>query len=175
MNREETGRILSTVAEVYPAFRKDRDPAITTTVWQRVFRNTPYRQVSAALCAYIATDTRGFPPVPGALNALIAQQQELEGPTEGEAWSLVAKALSRGIYNAREEYEKLPEDIQRIVGSPAQIHDWAMMDARDVQTVIASTFKRAWRARQEAKRMSEMYALLPESETPRLEDAGEEK
>ena len=50
-----------------------------------------------------------------------------------------------------------------------------MMDERDVQTVIASTFKRAWRARQEAKRMSEMYALLPESETPRLEDAGEEE
>ena len=113
--------------------------------------------------------------MPGALNALIAQQQELEGPTEGEAWSLVAKALSRGIYNAREEFEKLPEDIQRIIGSAGQIHDWAMMDERDVQTVIASTFKRAWRARQEAKRMSEMYALLPESETPRLEDAGEEE
>ena len=152
MNEQETGKILSVISEMYPSFRKDRNIQATQDIWFTIFEHTPYELVSQALMSYIATDTKGFPPVPGALNERICQARELNGMNENEAWSLVFKALCRGIYNSEEEFSKLPEEIQRIVGHPRQLHEWAMLDTHEVSTVIASGFKRSWRARKELER-----------------------
>ena len=152
MNEQETGKILAVISEMYPSFRKDRNIQATQDIWLTIFEHTPYEQVSQALMSYIATDTKGFPPVPGALNERICQARELNGMNENEAWCLVFKALGRGIYNSEEEFSKLPEEIQRIVGHPRQLHEWAMLDTHEVSTVIASGFKRSWRARMELER-----------------------
>ena len=152
MNENETGKILSIISEMYPSFRKDRNIKATGAVWQKIFEHTPYAAVEQALMAYIATDTKGFPPVPGAINERIMQARELEGLTENDAWILVLRAVSRGIYNSAEEFAKLPEEVQRIVGHPAQLHEWAMLDAGEVNTVIASAFRRSWRARKELEK-----------------------
>ena len=152
MTEKETGKILAVIAEFYPHFKTERNIQVTAKVWHRIFEQTPYELVDQALTSYIATDTKGFPPVPGALNERIGQMRDLEGMNENEAWSLVFKALCRGIYNSREEFDKLPEDIQRIVGHPRQLHEWAMLDTHEVSTVIAAGFKRAWRARKEAEK-----------------------
>ena len=152
MNENETGKILSIISEMYPSFRKDRNIKATGAVWQKIFEHTPYAAVEQALMAYIATDTKGFPPVPGAINERIMQARELSGLTENDAWVLVLKAVSRGIYNSGEEFARLPEEVQRIVGHPAQLHEWAMLDAGEVNTEIASTFRRAWRARKELEK-----------------------
>ena len=109
MNENETGKILSIISEMYPSFRKDRNIKATGAVWQKIFEHTPYAAVEQALMAYIATDTKGYPPVPGAINERILQAKELDGLTENDAWILVLKAVSREIYNSREEFEKLPE------------------------------------------------------------------
>ena len=153
MTQDETGKILSTILEVYPSFRKDRNIRATQAVWARIFANTPYELVEQALLSYIATDTKGFPPPPGALNERIYQARELSGPNENDAWTLVLRAISRGIYNSAEEFEKLPEDIRRIIGHPRQLYEWAFLDSHEVNTVIASNFKRAWRARKEAEKL----------------------
>ena len=152
MTDNETGMILSVICEMYPAFRKDRNIEVTQRVWQKIFAGTPYELVSQALMSYMATDTKGYPPVPGALNERIAQMRELTGMNENEAWSLVYRALCRGIYNSREEFEKLPEEVQQIVGHPSQLYEWAMLDAHEVSTVIMSSFKRSWRARKELEK-----------------------
>lgn len=152
MNMKETGKILSVISEMYPSFRKDRNIEATAKIWQQIFAQTPYDLVSRALTSYIATDAKGFPPVPGALNERICQARELNGMNENEAWSLVYRAVCRGIYNSREEFDKLPEEIRQIVGHPSQLHEWAMLDAHEVSTVIASGFKRSWRARTELQR-----------------------
>ena len=152
MNKHETGKILSVISEVYPSFRKDRNIQATQDIWLTIFEHTPYELVSRALMAYIATDTKGFPPVPGAINEQIAKFAELDGMTENEAWALVHRALCRGIYNSAEEFEKLPEDIRRIVGDPGQLHQWALLDVHEVNTVIASNFKRSWRVRRDLQR-----------------------
>lgn len=160
MNENETGKILTVICEVYPAFRKDRNIAATARVWQRIFEHTPYAAVEQALMAYIATDTKGYPPVPGAINEKIRQAGELGELTENDAWILVLKAVSRGIYNSAEEFEKLPEDVRRIVGHPRQLHEWALMDAGEVNTVIASSFRRSWRARKELEKSLGKAAVL---------------
>lgn len=167
MNEQETGKILAVISEMYPSFRKDRDIQATQDIWFTIFRHTPYEQVSQALMSYIATDTKGFPPVPGALNERICQARELDGMNENEAWCLVFRALSRGIYNSEEEFGKLPEEIRKIVGHPRQLHEWALLDTHEVSTVIASGFKRSWRARKELERQLGV--------TPQLRTEGEKQ
>ena len=148
----ETKRILAAITAIYPTFTRDRDAAVLAQVWQQVFAATPYLLVNQALTAFIATDTRGFPPTPGALNAYIMKTEQLKGPTENDAWARVYKAISRGLYNSREEFDKLPQDIREIVGSPRMLYEWAQMDSSEVNSVIAAGFKRSWRTRQELKR-----------------------
>ena len=168
MNRQETSKILSIISDMYPSFRKDRNIDATGIVWQKIFEHTPYALVEQALMSYIATDPKGFPPVPGAINERIAQLRELNGMDENEAWTLVFRALCRGIYYAREEFDKLPEEIRRIVGHPGQLHEWAMLDSSEVNTVIAAWFRRAWRARRQLEK-----ALGPAAAT-RLEEGEKE-
>ena len=63
-----------------------------------------------------------------------------------EAWNQVRKAIS--YYNARENFNKLPELAQQIVGSPNQLKEWAMMKMEDVGTVVQSNFLKAYRAKE---------------------------
>ena len=152
MNRQETSRILAIVTSMYPAFLKDRDPKILADVWQRIFDLTPYAAVEQALYNFIASDTRGFPPTPGALNRLMTEAQQAGEPTDVEAWGLVYKALTRSLYNSVEEFAKLPSRIQRIVGSASQLREWSQLSPGEVSTGIASAFMRTYRARQEQER-----------------------
>ena len=160
MDMIETKKILADITAMYPSFIKDRDPAVLSRVWQRLFANTPYALVNQALYAFLNTDVKGFPPTPGALNDIIRKARQLNGPTEDDAWIKVYKAISRGLYNSQEEFDKLPPDIQRIVGSPRMLYEWAHMDSDDVNKVIAAHFKRSWRTRQEQE---QNRLLLPET------------
>ncbi len=162
MNMEETNQILASITAIYPVFVRDRDARTLAKVWQQVFNAIPYQLVNQALMAYIATDTKGFPPTPGALNMWIAKTQQMNGPTENEAWAMVYRAISRGLYNSREEYEKLPPDIREIVGNSRMLHEWAQMDSSEVNTIIAAGFKRSWRARQELKQELMPLAGIPQ-------------
>ena len=70
---------------------------------------------------------------------------------DGKQWvEEVAQYLSRGMrtnfYGSAEEFAKLPPDVKRAVGSPNMLKDWAVMNFTELQTVIASNFKREYRA-----------------------------
>ena len=67
--------------------------------------------------------------------------------TGQEAWTLVYKAVCNSAYESRAEFDRLPEDVRRVVESPNMLREWAMMDAGEVQTVVASNFQRAYTAR----------------------------
>lgn len=74
-----------------------------------------------------------------------------------EAWGLVWRAVQRSAYNSREEFERLPPMLRRLVGTPEQLKAWAQMDANTVQSVIGSNFQRSYQER--AKQESEFQAL----------------
>jgi hypothetical protein len=158
VNEIETGKILSVITEIYPSFKKDRDIGATAAVWQQLFAQVPYDTVSRALMNYSATDTKGFPPVPGAINEQIGRMMEAEGLSESEAWCLVYKAVCRGIYNSREEFEKLPPVIRDIVGNPNELHHWAQSEERYVKDSVCSWFLRAYNSSMEKDRKD---ALIP--------------
>jgi hypothetical protein len=113
--------------------------------------------VAAAVKAHIATDAKGFPPSIGAIKAAVVKVTQPEEMTEAEAWGLVSRAVSNGIYGSQKEFDALPPVLQRLVGSPNQLKEWAMMDADTVASVVASNFQRSYRARAANER--EMLAM----------------
>ena len=173
MTQTETKKILALINSTYPSFTKERDPNVLLTLWGKLFQDEPYELVENGLLAFIATDTKGFPPAPGAIKAKIHTLSHAETPSEMEALSVVAKAVSRSAYDSKEEYAKLPGDIQRAVGSPDQLKAWSQMDSDEFQTVVASNFQRTYRARVEAQKelglLPEAFrARIPQPEAPAL-------
>ena len=167
MTKQETNKLLSVIYDLYPSFRKDRDPAIQSEIWSNIFKVVPYEQMELALMEYYLKDLKGFPPVPGALRAILIAKSEHDEMSEMEAWLLLIKAISRSTYYSKQEFEKLPPMVQHIVGSPENLHAWAAMDENYVQHTLAPMFRRAYASRLEAKRQQQ---FLPADLLPRLED-----
>jgi hypothetical protein len=59
---------------------------------------------------------------------------------------LVSKALRNGYYGAEQEFEKLPPLVQRAVGQPSNLRQWATTDIDSIENVIQSNFLRTYRA-----------------------------
>lgn len=153
MTRQETGIIMDILATAYPRFYAGPDapdPEKAVALWAEMFAEDDVAVVAAAVKALIATDDKGFPPHIGAVKAKVRQITQPSGMTPQEAWNLVAKAIRNSAYESREEYSKLPKEIQRLVGSPNQLRDWATMDSETVHSVVASNFQRSFAARQKA-------------------------
>lgn len=161
MTREETLQVLSVLKAAYPNFYKGmrkEEAESAVALWASMFAEDEAAMVAAAVKTLIATDIKGFPPHIGAVKEKLRKLSCPESMTEAEAWSLVYKAIQRGLYNSKEEYEKLSSVLQRLVGGHSQLREWAMMDADTVQSVVASNFQRSFRARQESERE---LALMP--------------
>lgn len=155
MDKLETLQVLALLRGAYPAFYRgmsDDEIDGIVSIWQTMFADDDAQAVSAAVLALIATKTDGFPPVVGAVKAEIVKMQTPDEMTEQEAWALVARAIANGIYSASEEFGKLPAGLQRLVGSPNQLREWATMDADAVQSVVASNFQRSYRARRKQEK-----------------------
>lgn len=160
MTLQETGHIMDLLTVAYPRFYSGTnapDMKKTLKLWTIMFADDPFELVIAAVKALIVTDTKGFPPHIGAVKEKIRQLTAPEQMTEAEAWGKVQRALSNSLYNASVEFDALPPDIQRLVGSPNQLREWAMMDVETVQSVVSSNFMRSYRVR--AKQREEFDAL----------------
>jgi len=147
LTAQESSKILTILKGAYPRFYKDmtRDEvAVTIKLWTRMFADDEYRLVAAAVETYIASDEDGFPPSIGAIKAKIRLLTNPDMPTALEGWAMVRKAMR--VYGYVEKFHALPEYIQKIVGSPSQLYDWARMDMNDLQFAQAN-FIRMYNAR----------------------------
>lgn len=87
--------------------------------------------------------------------------------TAGEAWQLVKKAINGphvhygpGGWDYSEAFNLLPPDVQRVLGSPSRLREYANMDEREFTSWEAPRFMRSFDARQ-AKQIE--YEKLPAS------------
>lgn len=161
MKRQEMGIIMDILTAAYPRFYAgigQREMRNVVNLWAEMFAGDDVAMVAAAVKALIATDEKGFPPVPGQVRGMLTKLTAKPEMDEAEAWALVAKAVRHSAYDAEAEFSRLPEDIRRIVGSPGQLRDWSMMESSTVQSVVASNFQRAYRARAEAEKQ---YRAIP--------------
>lgn len=145
MTRDETKKILMVMQASFPNYHPV-DPAATLNTWELMLQEYTYEQISMALKAYILADTTGFAPSIGQLVEKVSVIYSPNELNELEAWALVSKALRNGYYGAEQEFEKLPELVQKAVGQPSQLRQWAQTDSESVENVIQSNFLRTYRA-----------------------------
>ena len=162
MTKKEVVMVLAVLKSAYPHSFKELsadDNVAMVNLWERQFANEDAKIVSAAIDSLISIRTVGYSPTIGEVKEEIRKIKTPEELDELAAWALVSKACSNGIYGYREEFAKLPPEVQRAVGSPEQIRAWAMMEADTVESVVASNFQRNYRAKQ--IRENEMQKLPP--------------
>ena len=163
MTKEEIGKVLAVINAYYPYFFRDMNAdgkRGIIALWERQFAEYEYAVVVSALDAYIAVDDQNKAPNVGMLKSLIRKMTQPEEMTEQEAWEKVANALRNSGYNSVSEFEKLPEPIKRVVGSPNQLKEWSQMDVETLQSVVASNFQRSYRARTKSDKE---YMAIPAS------------
>lgn len=146
MTRDETKELLMTIQATYPNFRvKAEEMKFTINAWHMILEEYPYQGIQAALQIYVKTNNSGFAPSISQLINAIHMPADNGQLSEGEAWALVKKAIQDGNYHAEERFNELPEVVQKAVGSPNMIHQWAGTDSGEVNTVIMSNFQRAYK------------------------------
>ena len=144
MTRDETVKIIRIMCDCYPNY-KPSNLSETVDVWNMMLEEYSYSQISMALKAYVHSDTSGFAPSIGQLINKLHEVQFPQELNEMEAWLLVSKALRNGTYGAVEEFNKLPPLVQKAVGSPDNLRNWALTDSKSIENVVQSNFMRTYR------------------------------
>lgn len=159
MTRQEALALMITLKTAYPTFYKNysKDEInAAVDLWATMFADDPAYIVTEAVKSLMCT--LKYPPTIADVKEKIAMITQPPAMTEMEAWSRVRGAIS--YYHANEAFANLPPMLQKIVGSPNQLREWAMMDTETVQSVIQSNFMRSYRVRLAHERE---YAMLPSS------------
>jgi len=159
MIREETQAILKVLRAGYQNFYKglsksDADEIID--LWSTMFADDSPKVVVEAVKSLMCT--LKFPPTIADVKTKIHDITQPERLTELEAWQTVRRSIS--YYNATDNFANLPPLLQKCVGSPNQLREWAIMEAETVDSVIQSNFMRSFKAKQ-AQEIER--SMLPES------------
>lgn len=169
MTKMETIAALALLRAAYPNFYRDMpnaDLQAVVNLWTVHFAEDNADAVTRAIHALIVCRVEGYPPTIGAVKEQMRMHAVKNQLSDAEAWAMVSKAARNGLYGAREEFEKLPEEVKRAVGTPDQLKAWALMQADEVKSVVASNFRRSFRAVQEREKVegklpSAVRNLLP--------------
>ena len=149
MTEAEVTKMFYMVKSAYPRTYKDFGKTETDNfiaAWSMVFADIPAETAFKGLKIYLSTEKTGFPPSPGQIIDCIQRLEPDRYDGEDKAWQLVERAVANSIYNAEEEFKRLPDAVKRVVYQPARLREWAQMDVATFQSVEGSNFKRAYRA-----------------------------
>lgn len=160
MIRDETIKILVVIQAAYPNY-KPPDKTVAVNVWAEMLSDIPYEKVSAAVKMYIQTDTSGFAPSIGEIRSKVQEIFTKDATTDSEAWQIVWKAICcSGDYSrAIDNFNSFPVAVQRSVGSPGQLREWALTENLNVE-VVSSNFKKTYRS--EIQKEQERRKLSPD-------------
>lgn len=150
MTSEETMKLLRAISAAYPNFNP-KDMRDTAEIWTMVLGDLPLSAVFAAFRSYL-DDGNEFAPNPGQLRALLRNVSTTD-PTEAEAWDMVLTAIKRSAYFAQDEFDNLPEDIQKAIGSPEYLRSLAIADDAN-WSVESSNFYKNYRIIKERERQT---------------------
>ena len=162
MNKNETLKILAVIKVAYPySFTKltNADIEAMVELWMLQFKDYDYELVNGAINTIISGDLNDFMPTIARIKEVCRMLVSPNQIGEVEAWQYIKNALSNSIYNAKEEFNKLPTICQKIVGSPRQLREWCMLDINETDTVVHSNFLKAFRGVVEHERQQNLIPL----------------
>ena len=149
MTKEETKQILQILRLNYPnSFKNlsDKDTYDFLDLWVQAFHEDDVKIVVMAVKSIIYTDTREFYPNIAQVKKEMYKITHHDTLNEYEAWTYVLNALKESRWSSKEEFEKLPLEVQKAVGSPSNLEEWAWIDNVDtLNGVIASNFYKSYR------------------------------
>lgn len=155
MTFEQTRDILTLLQTEYPQSFTKMDSRMMTAklkLWAKEFENDDFRAVYAAVRAVMSAGNREFAPNIGVIREKMRSYGAPGEMSEAQAWALVSRACANGIYGYQREFDKLPPTVQKVVGRPEQLREWALMDADAVQSVVASNFMRSYKVTAQRER-----------------------
>lgn len=136
MTKEQTIKIMEYFEAAYKGFYEGKDTRRTLLVWHDALQDEDPKIVQAAAKSYVRTHEFA-PTVAGLLNQITLIKETM---TDTDMWGLIYKAASKGLYNADEEYKKLPPECQSFLGSASALKDLAQTDTGTMNTVVKGQF-----------------------------------
>lgn len=133
-------------------------------VWYGFLGHLDYDTARVAINKHIVTSE--YPPT---IKDILGATQEESTISEAEAWTMVRKGIRNGNYGSEEEFTKLPEIVQKAVGSPQSLSAWAQLPTSEVETVIQSQFLRSFRATVARAKTDAVTALIGVRNVGRIE------
>lgn len=164
MNKQEFSLVIVAIQTAYPSF-KHIETKEAAKVWYTMLQDLDYDRVQKALMNHISNSQ--YPPSIAEIRALCVDNNLLD---ESSAWAMVLKACKRGLYNSAEEFLKLPESVQRALGSHEVIKSLAMLDEATLNSVERSNFLKSYRSIQARQKnnVPERFRLESNDEPIRL-------
>lgn len=170
MTREEFSLLVKGMKAVY-TFENFLSDNYSKEMWYTLLKDLPYQAASMALKAHMQTSPKV--PTPADIRGGVNRLTQPQPISDLEAWGLVSRAIGRSAYYSKEEFDKLPEAIQRTIGDERQLYVWSQMDIDSVESVVQSQFLRSYRVKcQQAEKrlqMSPDLQMLTEGIAKRLE------
>ena len=163
MTREDIQYFLAMVQAAYPNYNPP-DKTAAVNAWTMALEDYNKNNVAMAFKVYMQTNTSGFAPAPGQLIEKIHEITQPQELNEMEAWALVYKAMCNSGYNSVEEFAKLPPLLQKAVGLPDNLREWALTENLNLE-VVSSNFMRNYKAvilreKEFAKMPSEVKTII---------------
>lgn len=152
MEKPEFLILVKTMKAVYPAMFSEKE---TIDIWYALLKDLDYQDAATGLGKHLATSP--YPPTVADIRNNTVPDVEMNGE---QAWALVFRAIENSAYNSADEFAKLPEIIQKSIGSPANLRELALMPTETVNSVEKSHFLRTYEV--EKKRQKELDAMPKE-------------
>lgn len=171
MSKAEMIKIIVMMKAVYPKYfiATDKDELkLQIDTWHELFKDDSYKLIEQAVKALMCT--LKFPPTIADVKEKIALITQLPVMSEMEAWNEVKGAMSS--YRSQECFNELTPILQRIVGSPGQLREWAIMDLDTLNSVVQSNFMRSYKA---LAAKEKEYTALPTSAKALMNNLGADK
>lgn len=160
MTVKETTELLARIRAMYPNEKQlsAEELKFKIEMWADALKCVTYAQILEAFKAYYTTMDTGFAPQVGQLLNYIRHKNKL---SETEIKIALQRALCDSTYHAEEQFERLPDDLKRIIGTPAELRRQAMRENDDSKIFIAQVCKE-YRARVDGGTLD--YTMLTTAE-----------
>ena len=156
MNKSEVAKVLYVIRAAYPRFfNQVTDAEAMVNAWWYVLREYSARDVNMGLKVYLDNDELGFPPSPVQILTMVrrVKDQPVKELTAAEAWQVVWDAITSLRWESPEqEFNKLPYECRRALGSAESLREIAMMDTDSVMIGEKARFMRQYEAIREREK-----------------------
>jgi len=133
MDKERFIEILKGVCKLYD---KEMDKE-TMMMWLSFFKEENIENFKQAINKHIKT-SKYFPTIADIKSNIYDLTHEEE--SNMDLWEKLLIAIGNGNYHAEEEFKKLPEVVQKYLGSPQRLQSFAVMNSDDIHTVVKGQF-----------------------------------